>query len=100
MVERVLHGGALGLRHIDGRSVSAAFANHALAVLRAHVGAWHCLPCWARAAGLNAPEDMGRLRLLARRLRFSREHELIHAGPCDRCGAVIKDNVLVREGGK
>jgi len=76
------------------------FDDHALAALRVHVGAWHCRPCWARAAGLNAPEDMGRLRLLACRLRFSRQHELIHAGCCDRCGAVIKDDVLVREGGE
>jgi hypothetical protein len=36
---------------------SAAFDNHALAVLRAHVGAWHCVPCWARAAGLSQPES-------------------------------------------
>jgi hypothetical protein len=36
--------------------------------------------------------------MLARRLRFSREHELIHAGSCDRCGTVVKDDVLVREG--
>jgi hypothetical protein len=78
--------------------VSAAFDNHALAALRTHAGQWHCLPCWARAAGLNAPEDMGRLRLLARRLRFSREHELTRAGFCGRCGSVIKDDVLVREG--
>jgi hypothetical protein len=77
--------------------VSAAFDNHALAVLRAHVGAWHCLPCWARAAGVNAPEDMGRLRVLARRFRFSRQHELIHAGSCDRWGTVIKGDVLVRD---
>jgi hypothetical protein len=55
--------------------VSAAFDNHALAVLRTHLGQWHCLPCWAREAELNAPEeDMGRLRMLARRLRFSRDH--------------------------
>jgi hypothetical protein len=80
--------------------VSAAFDSHALAALRAHLGAWLCLPCWARAAGLSAPEDMGRLRVLARRLRFSREHELTRAGSCARCGAVIKDDVLVRAGGQ
>jgi hypothetical protein len=56
------------------------------------------VPCWTREAGLNAPEDTERLRMLARRLRFSREHELIHAGSCDRCGTVVKDDVLVREG--
>jgi hypothetical protein len=40
-------------------------------------------------------------RVLARRLRFSREHEIIHAGRCDRCcRAVVKDDVLVREGGE
>lgn len=80
--------------------MSAAFDNHALAALRAHPGQWHCLPCWAREAGLNAPEDTGRLRVLARRLRFSRQHELVYAGSCERCGAVIKDDVLVREGGE
>ena len=80
--------------------MSAAFEYHVLSVLRAHPGQWHCLPCWARDAGLNAPEDAERLRMLARRLRFSREHELIHAGFCGRCGSVIKDDVLVREGGK
>jgi len=78
--------------------VSAAFENHALAALRAHLGAWHCMPCWASAADLNSPEDVARLQTLARRLRFSREHEIIHAGSCDRCGTVIKDDVLVREG--
>ncbi len=78
--------------------MSAAFDSHALAALSAHPGAWHCLSCWARAAELNAPEDMGRLRLLARRLRFSREHEIIRAGRCDRCGTAIKDDVLVRGG--
>ena len=41
---------------------------------------------------------MRRLRMLARRLRFSREHELTRAGFCGRCGSVIKDDVLVREG--
>jgi hypothetical protein len=80
--------------------VSAAFDSHALAALRPHLGACHCLPCWASAAGLNAPEYTGRLRMLARRLRFSREHELTRAGFCGRCGNVIKDDVLVREGGK
>jgi hypothetical protein len=74
------------------------FDNHALAALRTHPGQWHCLPCWAREAGLNAPEDMGPLRMLARRLRFSREHELTRAGFCGRCGNVIKDDVLVRGG--
>ena len=78
--------------------MSAAFDNHALAALRTHTGQWHCLPCWAREAGLNAPEDTGRLRMLARRLRFSRDHELTRAGVCGRCGNVIKDDVLVREG--
>jgi hypothetical protein len=78
--------------------MSAAFDNHALAALHAHAGKWHCMLCWAREATLNPAEDLARLRLLARRLRFSREHELIHAGSCDRCGAVIKDDVLVREG--
>jgi hypothetical protein len=80
--------------------VSAAFDSHALAALRAHPGQWHCLPCWAREAGLNAPKDMEQLRMLARRLRFSREHELTRAGFCGRCGNVIKDDVLVREGAK
>jgi hypothetical protein len=78
--------------------VSAAFDNHALAALRAYPGKWHCMPCWASATDLNSPEDVTRLRTLARRLRFSREHELIHAGSCDRCGTEIKDDVLVREG--
>jgi hypothetical protein len=78
--------------------VSAVFDNHALAALRAYPGKWHCMPCWASAADLNSPEDVTRLRTLARRLRFSREHELIHAGSCDRCGTEIKDDVLVREG--
>ena len=79
--------------------MSAAFDNHALAALRTHLGQWHCLPCWAREAGLSAPEeDIGRLRMLARRLRFSREHELTRAGFCGRCGSVVKDDVLVREG--
>jgi hypothetical protein len=78
--------------------VSAAFDSHALAALRPHLGAWHCLPCWASAAGLNAPGDMARLRLLARRRRFSRERELIHGGFCGRCGTVVTDDVLVREG--
>jgi hypothetical protein len=78
--------------------VSAAFDNHALAALRAYPGKWHCMPCWASAADLNSPEDVTHLRALARRLRFSREHELIHAGSCDRCGTVIKGDVLVREG--
>ena len=54
--------------------------------------------CWAREAGLNSLQDVARLRLLARRLRFSREHELTRAGRCDRCGSVIKDDVLVRGG--
>jgi hypothetical protein len=40
---------------------------------------------------------MGRLRVLARRFRFSRQHELIHAGSCDRWGTVIKGDVLVRD---
>jgi len=75
--------------------MSAAFDNHALAALRIHPGAWHCMPCWAREAGLNSLQDVARLRLLARRLRFSREHELTRA---DRCGSVIKDDVLVRGG--
>ena len=78
--------------------MSAAFDNHALAALRAHAGAWHCMLCWAREANLNPAEDLARLRLLARRLRFSREHELTRAGRCDRCGGMIKDDVLVREG--
>ena len=74
------------------------FDAHALAVLRAHPGKWHCMPCWARATGLSAPEDVTRLRALARRLRrFSREHEIINAGACDRCGGVVKDDLLVRE---
>jgi hypothetical protein len=78
--------------------MSAAFDNHALAALRAHAAAWHCMLCWAREANLNPAEDRARLRLLARRLRFSREHELTRAGRCDRCGGVIKDDVLVRGG--
>ena len=77
--------------------MSAAFDNHALAALRAYPGKWHCMPCWASAADLNSPEDVTHLRVLARRLRFSREHELIHAGSCDRCGTVIKGDVLVRD---
>lgn len=80
--------------------MSAAFDNHALAALREHAGAWHCMLCWARAANLNPAEDLAPLRLLARRLRFSRKHELTSAGFCGRCGAVIKDDVLVREGGE
>jgi hypothetical protein len=80
--------------------MSTAFANHALAALRTHAGQWHCLLCWAREAGLKEPEDMGRLRMLARRLRFSREHELTHTGFCGRCGSAIKDDMLVRQGGK
>jgi hypothetical protein len=32
--------------------------------------------------------------MLARRLRFSRDHELTSAGFCGRCGSVIKDDVL------
>ncbi len=67
--------------------MSAAFDNHALAALRAYPGKWHCMPCWASAADLNSPEDVTRLRALAR-----------HAGSCDRCGTVVKDDVLVREG--
>jgi hypothetical protein len=66
--------------------MSEAFDNHALAALLAHAGAW-----------LNPADDLARLRLLARRLRFSREHELTRAGRCDRCGGGIKDDVLVRE---
>jgi hypothetical protein len=66
-----------------------AFDNYALTALRAHPGQWNCLPCWAREAGLNAPEDTGRLRMLAGRLRFSREHELTRAGFCGRCGTMI-----------
>jgi hypothetical protein len=80
--------------HVSGE----AFDNHALAALRAHAGAWHCMLCWAREANLHPAEDLVRLRLLARRLRFSRDHELTRAGRCDRCGGVIKDDVLVREG--
>jgi hypothetical protein len=75
--------------------MSEAFDNHALAALRAHPGQWHCLPCWAREAGLTAPEDMGPLRMLAGRLRFSREHE---SHP--RRLLLIKDDVLAREGGQ
>ena len=78
--------------------MSEVFDNHALAALRTHAGAWHCMLCWAREANLNPAEDLARLRLLARRLRFSREHELSRAGRCDRCEGVIKDDVLVREG--
>lgn len=78
--------------------MSEAFDNHALTALRAHPGSWHCMLCWAREANLNPAEDLVRLRLLARRLRFSREHELTRAGRCDRCGGMIKDDVLVREG--
>ena len=33
--------------------MSAAFDNHALAALRAHAAAWHCMLCWAREANLN-----------------------------------------------
>jgi hypothetical protein len=80
--------------------MSTAFDNHALAALRAHAGAWHCMIWWAREANLNPAEDLARLRQLVRRLRFSREHELTSAGRCDRCGGMIKDDVLVREGGK
>jgi hypothetical protein len=76
----------------------ATFDDHAVAALRAHPGTWHCMSRWARAADLSAPEDVTRLRALARRLRrFSREHEVINAGPCTRCGGVIKDDLLVRE---
>jgi hypothetical protein len=76
----------------------ATFEDHAVAALRAHPGAWHCMPCWARAADLSAPEDVTRPRALARRLRrFSREHEIINAGACDRCGGVMKDDLPVRE---
>jgi hypothetical protein len=77
--------------------MSAAFDNHALAALRLHPGAWHCMSCWAREAGLHSPEEVAQLRLLARRLRFSREHELNRAGFCSRCGGVVKDDVLVRD---
>jgi hypothetical protein len=74
------------------------FDDHALTALRTHPGAWHCMSCWARAANLSAPEDVTRLRALARRLRrFSRTHEVISAGPCGRCGGVMKDDLLVRE---
>lgn len=59
--------------------MSTVFDNHALAALRTHAGQWHCLPTWACTAGLNAPEDMGRLHMFARRLRLSREHELSRA---------------------
>ena len=76
--------------------MSTAFDNHALDALRTHAGQWHCLPCWARETGLNAPGDEGRLRMLARRLRFSPEHELARAGFCG--GSAIKDDVLVRTG--
>jgi hypothetical protein len=29
------------------------FDTHALAALRTHPGAWHCMRCWAREANLN-----------------------------------------------
>ena len=58
------------------------------------------MPCWAREADLSSSEDVARLRVLARRLRLSRQHEIISAGSCDRCGSVIKDDVLVRGGGE
>jgi hypothetical protein len=60
--------------------MSAAFDSHALAALRLHPCAWHCMPCWTREVGLHSPEEVAQLRLLARRLRFSREHELKRAG--------------------
>jgi hypothetical protein len=77
--------------------VSVAFDSRALAALRLHPGAWHCMSCWASEAALRSPEEVAQLRLLARRLRFSREHELKRAGFCDRCGDVVKDDVLVRD---
>jgi len=76
---------------------TANFDYHALVALRAHPGACHCMPCWARAADLTSPEDLARLWQLVRRLRFSREQEIINAGRCDRCEGVIKDDLLVRE---
>ena len=82
----------------DLAPVSVAFDDRALAALRPHPGAWHCMPCWARAADLTTPEDVTWLRALARRLRrFSRTHEVINAGPCARCGGVMKDDLLVRD---
>jgi hypothetical protein len=74
------------------------FDERALAALRAHPGVWHCMPCRTRAADPTSSEDVSRFRALARRLRrFSREHEIINAGSCDRCGGVMKDDLLVRE---
>ena len=44
----------------------SGFRDKALAPLRANPGIWLCVTCWARAAGVFAPEGQIRLRDLAR----------------------------------
>jgi len=52
------------------------FNERALQALARDPGAWHCLDCWAKAAGLTSAEDKVRLRRLARGLATKR-----HAAP-------------------
>lgn len=73
------------------------FHDQALTALGVHSGNWHCMECWSRASDLTSPEDVMRLRALARSLRSSSDHEVQSDGTCNRCGATITNDLLIRE---
>ncbi len=59
------------------------FHDQALTALDAHSGKWHCVSCWAQAAGLPSPEDQRRLGDLARAFVGGTDPEAKRGGTCD-----------------
>ena len=78
--------------------MSAAFDNHALAALRARGPMALPAMLGARSRTERARRHGAAPSARSPAAGFSREHELTRAGFCGRCGNVIKDDVLVREG--
>jgi hypothetical protein len=75
------------------------FHDQALAALDSRSGKWHCVSCWAQAAGLTAPEDQQRLTALARSFLTSSDPEAKRGGTCD-AGRHQTGGLLVRAAGR
>lgn len=74
------------------------FYDQAVTALGQHPGDWHCPECWSLASDLTSPQDVARLRALARTFASSHEYEMRRDGTCDRCKKPIAaSDMLVRK---
>lgn len=67
------------------------FHDQALTALGKRPGEWHCITCWSSVSDLTSPEDVQKLRALARSLGASSDHE---GKQGDRCKKQIEGDLL------